>query len=356
MLFRSNVKISIFGESHGAAIGCVIEGLPSGVKLDLKAIDREMRRRAPGNNPWGTARKEGDRYEIKSGYFEGRTTGTPLMIEIPSNDLFSKDYSSMYPTPRPGHADFTGRIRYKGFEDYRGGGHFSGRLTAPLVFAGAIAKQILQEKNIKIASHIVSIENILDKPIEDVKEVFNIASDSIPVIDSEVRQPMIDAILTAKSEQDSVGGIVETIAINLPIGMGDPMFEGVENRLASILFGIPAVKGVEFGDGFKLATLRGSAANDEMKTNGGYVEHTTNHNGGILGGITNGMPLIVRVAIKPTASISKKQKTININHMSNSDLIVKGRHDPCIVPRAVPVIEAAIALCILDIFMDYNVF
>lgn len=350
-----NIKISIFGESHGAAIGCVLDGLPSGIALDFAEIDRQMARRAPGNNQWSTVRKEADKYIIKSGYFEGHTTGTPLMVEIPSTDLFSRDYSSIYKTPRPGHADFTGRIRYKGFEDYRGGGHFSGRLTAPLVFAGAIAMQILESKKIKIASHIVRIENILDSSLNNIKEVFNIPPDSLPVIDKSKRQLMIDAILKAKSEQDSVGGIVETIAINLPTGLGSPMFDGIENRLANILFGIPAVKGVEFGDGFELAALRGSESNDEMQIEKGYISHTTNHNGGIIGGITNGMPIVVKVAIKPTPSISQKQNTININSLENSDIIIKGRHDPCIVPRAIPVIEAAIAICILDILIEQNI-
>lgn len=215
--------------------------------------------------------------------------------------------------------------------------------------------QILESQKIKIASHIVRIENILDSDFNDIKEVFNIPPDSLPVIDKSKHQLMIDAILKAKSEQDSVGGIVETIAINLPTGLGSPMFDGIENRLANILFGIPAVKGVEFGDGFGLAALRGSVSNDEMLIEKGYISHITNHNGGIIGGITNGMPLIVKVAIKPTPSISQKQNTININSLENSNIIIKGRHDPCIVPRVIPVIEAAIAICILDILIEHNI-
>ena len=352
-IWGNNIKVSIFGESHGNAIGITIDGLPSGIELDLEKIDEEMARRAPGKSKLSTARKEKDAPEILSGFFNGRTTGTPLCGIIRNGDTRSKDYGKLKDLMRPGHADYTGNIRYSGFNDYRGGGHFSGRITAPLVFAGAICKQILEKEGIFIGAHVKSIKNIND----EVFDYTNISKDlldelkkaELPLLDKSKEEEMRNVIVEARGSGDSVGGVIECAITGIKAGYGDPFFDSVESRLSHLLFSVPAVKGVEFGLGFDISQLFGSEANDSFYYEDEEVKTSTNNNGGILGGITNGMPIIFKTAIKPTPSISKKQKTINISSKENEELVIEGRHDPCIVQRAVPVIEAVAAIGILDL-------
>ena len=352
----NNIKYSIYGESHGSGIGILIDGLPAGLELDLEEIHVEMNRRRPGKNATSTSRNEGDNFDILSGYFNNKITGSPLCILIKNSNTISGDYAEVKNVMRPGHADFTGFVKYNGFNDYRGGGHFSGRITAPLVFAGAIAKQILKEKNIFITAHISSVGNIKDddfSPLEIKQEDIGLLkSMEIPTLRKGAAEEMTDEILKCRNDKDSVGGSVECAIVNLPVGLGNPFFDSVESVLAHLLFSIPAVKGVEFGTGFDLAAMKGSGANDEYYYDGDLVKTYTNNNGGILGGITNGMPVIFKTAIKPTASIAKSQRTINVSTKKSATLEVKGRHDPCIVPRAVPVIEAVAAMAILELL--YN--
>lgn len=353
-VWGNNLKVSIFGESHGVGIGLTIDGLPSGFPIDLEKIDAEMERRAPGRNNLSTARKEGDKVEILSGLFEGKTTGTPLCGIIRNSDKKSKDYSKLKSLMRPGHADYTGNIKYNAFNDYRGGGHFSGRITAPLVFGGAICKQILECSGIKIVSHIKSIGNIEDESFNKVNVSESLIEElpkmELPLINKGLDSDIRKEILSAKSEGDSVGGVIECAVLNVGAGIGDPFFDSVESTLAHLLFSVPAVKGVEFGEGFNITKLKGSEANDEFYYDEkGNVKTRSNNNGGILGGITNGMPIVFKVAIKPTASILKRQNTINIDKKVNEELSIEGRHDPCIVQRAVPVIESVAAIGILEL-------
>ena len=343
-MWGNKIKVSIFGESHGNAIGINIDGLPSGLELNLDDIAYEMRRRAPGKSPLSTARSEDDIPEILSGYFNGKTTGTPLCAIIRNTNTRSKDYSLLKDVMRPGHADYSGNIRYNGFNDYRGGGHFSGRITAPLVFAGAVCKQILKEKGIIVAAHVKSIKNVKDKSFIDSTLDLNYLN-SLKSFEENMRKE----ILEAKEDMDSVGGTIECGVFGISAGVGNPFFDSVESTLAHLLFSVPAVKGVEFGRGFELTSMRGSEANDEIYYEGGVVKTKTNNNGGILGGITNGMPIIFTTAIKPTSSIGKKQNTINIGSKENTILKVEGRHDPCIVQRAIPVIEAVTAIAICEL-------
>jgi len=349
-------KISIFGESHGKAIGVLLDGLPPGIKLDMDFIKEELARRQPGKSILSTSRREKDEFEILSGYFQGRTTGSPLCAIIFNQDCQPQDYDKIKNLPRPGHADYTAFIKYNGFNDYRGGGHFSGRLTAPLVFAGAVAKHVLKLRNILIASHIKSIQDVCDKNFDNVNIdatlLDKLRNSDLPVLDESVGEKMKARILAAKNEMDSVGGIIETMIINLEPGLGSPFFDGVESRLAHALFSIPAAKGVELGDGFNITRLKGSQANDEFVLDGDKIVTSTNHNGGILGGITTGMPLVFRVAIKPTPSIGISQKTVDIEKKQETTITVKGRHDPCIVPRAIPAVEAASAVVILDLLLE----
>ena len=342
------VKYSIFGESHGRGIGIIIDGLPPGIKLDMDFINSEMQRRAPGLDEFSTKRKEGDKFEILSGYFNGYTTGTPLCSVIFNENQNSKDYDKLKDLARPGHADFTGKVKYSGFNDYRGGGHFSGRITAPLVFAGALAKQILFDKGIEIGSHILSIGNVFDSYFDGVNLNKHILADilkkNFPVIDDTKGKEMKNIILKAKEEIDSVGGIIEATILNVPCGLGEPFFDSIESNLAQLLFSVPAVKGVEFGIGFEITKLRGSVANDALYMKNGSGATKTNNNGGINGGISNGMPIVFRVAMKPTPSIARPQDTIDMVTCENSKVSVTGRHDPCIVLRALPVIEACAAM------------
>ena len=352
-IWGNNLKVSIFGESHGNAIGINIDGLPSGIELDLDNIDKEMKRRAPGKNSISTSRNESDIPEILSGYFNGRTTGTPLCAIIRNSDTRSKDYGELKNLMRPGHADFTGNVRYSGFNDYRGGGHFSGRITAPLVFCGAICKQILSQKGIEIAAHIKKIKNIEDMSFDYVniskQQLSDLQTLELPLLDLSKEEAMKNTIIDAKNQGDSVGGIIECAVVGINVGLGNPFFDSVESTLSHLLFSVPAVKGVEFGLGFELADMYGSQSNDEMYYEGNQVKSKTNNNGGIIGGITTGMPIIFKVAIKPTPSISRQQKTVNIKDKKDDILDIKGRHDPCIVQRAIPVIEAVTAIGIFDL-------
>lgn len=354
-MWGNKLKVSIFGESHGAGIGITIDGLPSGIEIDMEEVLKEMARRAPGKSKLSTARKEGDQPEILSGFFEGKTTGTPLCAVIRNSDQHSKDYGKLKDLMRPGHADYPGFIRYNGFNDYRGGGHFSGRITAPLVFAGAVCKQILNIKGINVGAHVKSIGTIYDKSFDEVeltKELLdNLKINELPLLCSEKEEMMRNAILEARSDCDSVGGTIECTVIGIDAGVGNPFFDSVESTLAHLMFSVPAVKGIEFGKGFKMSELRGSQCNDEYYYDGDKVKTYTNNNGGITGGITNGMPILFKVGIKPTPSIAKKQRTIDIEEKKESELIIEGRHDPCIVQRAVPVIEAVTAIGILDLVL-----
>lgn len=355
-IWGRNLKVSIFGESHGTGIGITIDGLPSGFEIDLDKVNFEMGRRAPGKSPLSTARKEGDNVEILSGFFEGKTTGTPLCGIIRNKDNRSRDYGKLRDLMRPGHADYTGNVRYNGFNDYRGGGHFSGRITAPIVFAGAICKQILEKEGIKITSHVKSIGKVEDinfNPLEIEEEIMNnLLNMELPVLDKSVEEKMREEILNAKSEGDSVGGIIECAITGIKAGVGSPFFYSIESVISHLLFSVPAVKGVEFGEGFNITKLRGSEANDSMYYDGDQVKTRTNNNGGVIGGISNGMPIIFRAGIKPTASIIKKQETINIKTKENEELVIEGRHDPCIVQRAIPVIECIAAIGILDLMKE----
>jgi len=345
------IRYTIFGESHGKGIGITIDGLPAGFALDLTEITREMARRAPGKSQLATARNEKDAFTIWSGFINGKTTGTPLCAIIENSDQRSKDYETMAQKFRPGHADYSGYIKYNGFNDIRGGGHFSGRLTAPIVFAGAIAKQLLRQQNIQIGSHIQRIASVSESPFDAVnieqQLLEHLSHQEFPTIDTGLGNEMQDCILSAKSSGDSVGGIIEAAVINLPAGHGDPFFDSLESTLSHLLFSIPAVKGVEFGAGFAFAEMKGSVANDAMYNVDGKIRTSTNHNGGILGGITNGMPLLFRVAIKPTPSIHLEQPTVDSTG-ENTTIVIGGRHDPCILPRAVPVVEAVAAMAIWD--------
>ncbi len=352
-IWGNKIKLSIFGESHGKAIGITIDGIEPGVALNMEYINREMNRRAPGKNELSTSRNEKDSFEILSGYFNGKTTGTPLCAVIHNMDQHSNDYELTKNLIRPSHGDYTGYIKYNGFNDYRGGGHFSGRITAPLVFAGAICKHILEGKGIIMGSHIKSIGEIEDDSFdmvsisnEDLKKLTN---NGFPLLNSSVEASMKEAILKAKVDKDSIGGVVEAAVINLPPGLGSPFFNSVESNLAHLLFSIPGIKGVEFGEGFGITKLKGSVANDEYYIEENKIRTYSNNNGGVLGGITNGMPLIFRAAVKPTASIGKIQNTVDIEKRENTKLEIRGRHDPCIVPRVLPIIEAAASIAILDL-------
>lgn len=339
------MKYTIFGESHGSMIGVVLSGVPAGLTLDRAAMQRELSRRAPGKDALSTARKEADTVQILSGVFEGRTTGTPLTLGIANSDPHSGDYAALRDTPRPSHGDYAGFVSSHGCLDYRGGGHFSGRLTAPLVAAGAVAKQILAEKDIRIGARISNIYGILDAPPESPEDILKAAQKPFPVLDDAKGEEMREAVLTAKREQDSVGGAIECAVIGLPAGLGAPDFgENIEGIFARYLFAVPAVKAVEFGAGTAFAYLRGSEANDPFQMREGKIVTETNHAGGINGGITNGMPILFEVTMRPTPSIALPQRTVNLQTGEEVEITISGRHDPCIVPRAVPVIEAAAAL------------
>ena len=355
--FGNILRVSVFGQSHGKAVGVVVDGLPAGEAIDLEELQRFLDRRRPGTGPLSTARKETDVPEFLSGLEGGKTCGAPLCAVIKNADQHSKDYGELADKPRPGHADFTAWAKWGGHADMRGGGHFSGRLTAPLCVAGGIAKQILARRGIFVGAHLASVAGICDRPfpLHPTAALFEeVAAKPFPVLDEAAGERMRAAILEAKNDLDSVGGVIECAAAGLPAGLGEPMFGGVENRLAAALFGIPAVKGVEFGEGFRAAELRGSENNDPFTVEDGEIRAETNRAGGILGGITTGMPLVLRAAVKPTPSIGRPQKTVRLSAMEAAELTVHGRHDPCVAHRAAPVVEAVTAAVLLDMLLEGN--
>lgn len=355
--FGKILKVSVFGQSHGTAIGVVVDGLPAGEEIDLEELQKFLDRRRPGKSSLSTARNEGDVPEFLSGLENGRTCGAPLSAIIRNSDQHSRDYAELADKPRPGHADYTAWVKWKGFADMRGGGHFSGRLTAPLCIAGGIAKQILARRGVYVGAHLDSVGTAADEhfPLCPTPELFEeVVRKPFPVLDDKAGETMQAVILNAKENLDSAGGVVECAAIGLPAGLGNPMFDGVENRLAAVLFGIPAVKGVEFGAGFGAAAVLGSSNNDSFVVKDGKIVTETNHAGGILGGITTGMPVTFKVAFKPTPSIGKPQKTVSLSAMENAELQIHGRHDPCIAHRAVPVVEAVTATVLLDLLLEGN--
>ena len=344
------MRYHIFGESHGPAIGVVLEGVPAGLKLDLEAVQQELDRRKPGKDKLSTARKEADRVEILSGLFEGSTTGTPMAMVIRNGDQHSGDYDALRFTPRPSHGDFAGFMASGGCQDHRGGGHFSGRLTAPLVAAGAVAKQLLKRKGVWIGSHISCIHGINDAVLTSADELRFIGGKEFPVLDDERGAEMQAVIAQAREQQDSVGGAIECVVTGLPVGLGAPDFGcNVEGIFARHLFAVPAVKAVEFGAGVAFAYMLGSEANDPIEKDGDRICTRTNHAGGVNGGITNGMPVSFEVTMRPTPSIGLPQETVDLRTGEEVEIEIRGRHDPCVVHRAVPVIEAAAALAACEV-------
>ncbi|HIZ54888.1 MAG TPA: chorismate synthase [Firmicutes bacterium] len=357
-LWCKGISLSIFGESHGNGIGVVLDHLPSGEEIDPDQLAAFMARRAPRQNAASTARREKDQPRILSGILNGRTTGAPLCAVIENTDTRSQDYGNISALARPGHADYTGHLRYKGYNDVRGGGHFSGRLTAPLCFAGAVCGQILARRGIVSGAHIAALGEIRDTPYDsvslDAETLLSVRGKSFPTLDTAAGEAMLQYIDAVRRELDSVGGIIECGIIGFPAGIGSPMFGGIENVIASIVFGIPAVKGIEFGAGFGVNGARGSQNNDPFYMENGMVKTRTNHAGGILGGISSGMPICFRVAVKPTPSIAQEQDTIDYRQRTDAKLTIHGRHDACVLPRAVPVVEAAANIALLGLLIEQN--
>lgn len=349
--YGENLKLSIFGQSHGPSIGMTLDGIPAGLAVDLEKLQTFLNRRAPGQNDWSTPRREEDRPDFLAGLLDGYTCGAPIAAVIHNKNTRSGDYDDLKTRPRPGHADYTANVKYGGFQDASGGGHFSGRLTAPLCIAGGLCKQWLEEMGIRISAHILAIGECGDYYFDPMDPEIESVNSDFPVLNPEAGEQMRALIAQAKAAGDSVGGIIECAVIGLPAGIGEPMFGGVESKIAQIVYGIPAVKGVEFGIGFDCACVPGSQSNDGFTVMDGKIVTLTNNAGGILGGITNGMPLIFSTAIKATPSIAFGQKTVDLTTGQPVDLNIKGRHDPCIVPRAVPVVEAATAIAIYDLIL-----
>ncbi len=349
--YGENLKLSIFGQSHGPAIGMTLDGIPAGFPVDLETLQVFLNRRAPGQNDWSTPRREEDRPEFLSGLFNGYTCGAPIAAVIHNKNTRSGDYANLKDCPRPGHADYTAQVKYGGFQDAAGGGHFSGRLTAPLCIAGGLCKQWLEDMGIRVSARIYAIGEITDDPMDPVHPQLEQVRTEFPVLSPAAGEAMRSLIADARKEGDSIGGTIECCVTGLPAGLGEPMFGGVESRIAQIVYGIPAVKAVEFGAGSAVSSLRGSQCNDAFAIGNFSVETLTNNAGGILGGITNGMPVIFRAAFKPTPSISRPQQSISLSRSASEMLTVKGRHDPCIVPRAVPVVEAAASIAVFDLIL-----
>ena len=345
--YGENLKLSIFGQSHGPAIGMTLDGIPAGLPVDLMDLQSFLNRRAPGQNDWSTPRKEEDQPEFLSGIVEGYTCGAPLAAVIYNKNTHSGDYDNLKDIPRPGHADYSAQVKYGGFQDSSGGGHFSGRLPAPLCIAGGLCKQWLEEMGIRIGAHIIQIGEERSLRFDPVSPQLDHIGRIFPTLNGTATEKFQAAIDIARFKGDSIGGMIECAITGLPAGIGEPMFGGIESKIAQIVYGIPALKGLEFGD----TQPYGSENNDAFITEDSTVRTVTNHCGGILGGISNGMPVIFRVSIKPTPSIPMPQQSINLNTGSNTPLVVKGRHDPCIVPRAVPVVEAAAAVAIYDLIL-----
>ena len=356
--YGKNIRISLAGQSHSKGMGVIIDGFPVGFPVDFGQLQRFLDRRSPGKDAFSTKRKEADTPEFLSGLVDGTTCGAPILATIANTNCRSSDYETLKDIPRPSHADYTAHIKYNGFQDVAGGGHFSGRLTAPLCVAGGLCLQYLASKGIYVYAHIKQIHNVKAQetdyaqvPLSALQEL---AETSFPVLDNSVVAEMQSAILQAAKQGDSVGGVIECVVLGLPVGIGDPMFERLEGRISSAVFGIPAIRGIEFGNGFSSASLYGSENNDPFCfDDDGNVKTVTNHAGGLLGGISNGMPLVFRVAVKPTPSIAQEQQSISLSQKQETKLCIQGRHDPCIVQRAVPTIEAAAAISILDAYLDY---
>ena len=341
------LRLSVFGQSHSEAIGMTLDGLPAGIPVDPEELQGFLNRRAPGQNDWSTPRREEDRPEFLCGLKDGRTCGAPLTAVIRNHNTRGKDYEQLRILPRPGHADYTAQVKYGGFQDYHGGGHFSGRLTAPLCVAGGILLQMLKRQGITVQARVLRIADVEDEsPFAS-----SVAEKQFPTVSDEAGLRMRKAISDARREGDSVGGIVECVIRGVPAGIGEPMFDGVENRIAQLMFAVPAVKGIEFGAGFATAGMRGSENNDEFCLTEGQIRTRSNHAGGILGGITDGEEIVFRTAFKPTPSISRPQRSVNLETMREETLAITGRHDPCIVPRAVPVVEAAAAIALSDLIL-----
>ena len=339
-----NLRLTLFGQSHSPAVGMTLEGLPAGFTFDPEELARFLARRAPGRNAWSTPRKEADEPEFLSGLTGNTTCGVPLTAVIRNTNVRSGDYSLLKKIPRPGHADYPAEVKYAGYQDAAGGGHFSARLTAPLCVAGGLCLQFLAREGIRIQAHIASIGSVRDEG----DPFLSVAAKDFPTLSDERGAEMQALIAGKRGEGDSIGGVVECTATGLPAGLGDPIFGGMENRIAALVFGIPAVKGIEFGDGFAAAAHTGSENNDAYVMREGRIQTATNHAGGILGGITSGMPLIFRAAFKPTPSIAREQRSVDLETGEEKTLKVPGRHDPCVVPRVVPCVEAAAALAVTD--------
>ena len=346
--FGSSISVTLFGESHGEAIGAVLDGLPPAIKIDTDYIDKKLSERRPYGK-LSTARVEKDNYRIVSGVFNGYTTGTPLTILIENENTVSKNYDQIKVCPRPSHADYTAECKYHGYQDYRGGGHFSGRITAALVAAGAILQSALKEKGISIGTHISALHGVSDRAFEDYEKDLEILSaKAFPVLSPEAEERMKNEILLAKESGDSVGGILESVVLGVPAGVGEPWFDSMEGVISHILFSIGGIKGVEFGSGFSMSDMLGSEANDGFEMADGKIATVTNHNGGINGGITNGMPITLRCAVKPTPSIYKEQQSVNMEQLRPETLKIEGRHDPAIIHRVRSVVDAALAIAVSD--------
>ena len=349
--YGEHLKLSVFGQSHGPAVGMTLDGIPAGLPVDAEKLQRFLNQRAPGQNALATPRKEPDVPEFLSGIVDGYTCGAPIAAVITNTDKRTGDYENLKDVPRPGHADYTADVKYGGFQDAAGGGHFSGRLTAPICIAGGLCKQWLEEMGIHIGAHIDFLGGITDTAFDPLDPEIRYVKESFPVLSVAASQAMRKRIEEVRQLHDSIGGEIECAVTGIPAGLGEPMFGGVESRIAQIVYGIPAVKSLEFGAGKSVAYSLGSNMNDAFCISEGQIRTESNHCGGILGGITNGMPIIFRVAIKPTPSIGKLQKSVNLRTMEEVQLEISGRHDPCIVPRAVPVVEAAAAIAIYDLIL-----
>lgn len=354
--FGKNFKVTLFGQSHSEDLGIIIDGISAGYKINKDLIRKNLDRRRPGKNKFSTARKEDDDFKIVSGEVDGLTCGAPICAIIENKDMKSKDYDNLKDRPRPSHADYPAYVKFKGFNDIRGGGQFSGRITAPIVIAGSIAEDLLLNRGIKIYSRIKSLGDEEDVKLElkDINEdkLSNLKNEDFPVFDHEVRKKMQEEILRAKEDGDSIGGIVETFILNMPAGIGEPFFDSLESVISHAVFSVPGIRGIEFGSGFEAAKMRGSLHNDEYYYEKGEVKTKSNNHGGIIGGLSSGMPIIFRTAVKPTSSISKTQSTISLKDKKNVDLEIVGRHDPSIVPRALVAIEMITAIAILDLVME----
>ena len=353
--FGTQVRVSVFGQSHGPAVGVVVDGLPAGETVDLEQLQAFLDRRAPGRDPLATPRKEPDQVKVLSGLAQGMTCGAPFCAVIENTNTRSGDYSLLGDLPRPSHADYPAYVKHGGYNDVRGGGHFSARLTAALCIAGGVALQLLERRGILIAGHLERIGAVQDDRFDPValepETLHRVSTMAMPVLNAQAIPSMRAEIEAARANGDSIGGVVECAALGLPVGLGEPLFDGVENKIAQAVFAVPAVRGIEFGDGFAAAQMRGSQHNDPYRMQGGRITTRTNHHGGVLGGLASGMPLVFRAAFKPTPSIAQEQDTISLSKNENTALAVRGRHDPCVALRAVPCVEAAAAISLLDLML-----